>query len=129
MAIFERVAERENFAGAAEDVARRHPITTFAPSATKPREWLAPIPRQRVRTEHDLILGHYSVDKSSEALSSTKRFAVAKPIPVVPPVTTATFPCNLPITVTSLFADEAGPGDVGPTRGYCLWPCSAMQAR
>src|SRR6202165_5395369 len=49
------------------------------------------------------------------APSSTNRFAVAKPIPVVPPVTTATFPCNLPILVTP-FADEArrrsacGPG-------------------
>src|SRR5713226_1958610 len=40
------------------------------------------------------------------APSSTKRFAVAKPIPVVPPVTTATFPCNLPIIV-SPFADES----------------------
>src|ERR1700682_2758704 len=51
----------------------------------------------------------------TKAPSSTKRFAVAKPIPVVPPVTTATFPCNLPILVTP-FADEArrrsacGPG-------------------
>src|SRR3981189_2884457 len=37
------------------------------------------------------------------APSSTKPFAVAKPIPVVPPVITATFPCNLLIVVTSFF--------------------------
>src|SRR5258705_2044334 len=42
----------------------------------------------------------------TQAPSSTNRFAVAKPIPVVPPVTTATFPCNLPIIV-SPFADES----------------------
>src|ERR1700730_2607600 len=53
----------------------------------------------------------------TEAPSSTKRFAVAKPIPLVPPVTTATFPCNLPIIVTSFFADEACRRDAsGPDR-------------
>src|SRR5580700_11229024 len=43
----------------------------------------------------------------TKAPSSVKRFAVAKPIPVVPPVTTATFPCNLPIIVAFFFAYEA----------------------
>jgi hypothetical protein len=45
--------------------------------------------------------------QSTNPPSSTKRFAVAKPIPVVPPVITAPFPCNLPIMVSSIFADEA----------------------
>src|SRR5712664_3471174 len=34
------------------------------------------------------------------APSLTKSLAEAKPIPVVPPVTTATLPCNLPIILT-----------------------------
>src|ERR1700722_15396689 len=38
------------------------------------------------------------------APSSTNRFAVAKPIPVVPPVTTATFPCSLPMIVAPYFS-------------------------
>src|SRR5579872_5410143 len=33
----------------------------------------------------------------TNAPSLTKSFAAANPIPVVPPVMTATFPCNLPI--------------------------------
>src|ERR1700680_3745867 len=60
----------------------------------------------------------------TKAPSSTKRFAVAKPIPLVPPVTTATFPCNLPIIVTfSFFADQAcrrnacGPDGFEPQAG------------
>src|ERR1700687_3026692 len=34
------------------------------------------------------------------APSLTKSLAEAKPIPVVPPVTTATLPCNLPMILT-----------------------------
>src|SRR5580704_10572050 len=53
---------------------------------------------------------------NTKAPSSTNRFAVAKPIPVVPPVTTATFPCNLPIYRRSILqlklitAGVAAPG-------------------
>src|SRR5580658_6900915 len=35
----------------------------------------------------------------TKAPSSTKRFAMAKPIPMVPPVITAIFPCNLLMSV------------------------------
>src|ERR1700688_577172 len=44
----------------------------------------------------------------TSAPSLTKSFAAAKPIPVVPPVMTATFPCNLPIVVTPVSDREAG---------------------
>src|SRR5580692_174021 len=60
----------------------------------------------------------------TKAPSPTKRFAVAKPIPVVPPVTKATFPCNLPIYRRSILPLKAhhrsgcGPGWPATFRGF-----------
>src|SRR5258708_38615686 len=51
------------------------------------------------------------------APSLTKSFAAAKPIPEVPPVITATFPCNLSIVVTPV---ESWCGRLGYERQGCL---------
>src|SRR5580658_6423385 len=50
----------------------------------------------------------------TKAPSSTKRFAMAKPIPAEPPVITAIFPCNLLMSVT-----QPLPGPLGSFPVIC----------
>src|SRR5215469_7597687 len=52
------------------------------------------------------------------APSSTKRLAVASPIPLLPPVTTTTFPASLPMVLRLLFKVK------GPEAGALSFACN-----
>src|SRR5882762_11338754 len=65
----------------------------------------------------------------TRAPSSTKSFAIARPIPSVPPVTTATFPCNLLIS-SPLFLDPLlGKRDGRPAIGLTLFVQAAQAGK